>query len=93
MVLDLSDNRITRVESDGFIDLVALRSLDMHNNKLSYLGPAMFEQLTSVLGLILAKNRIASIHPCAFSHRMSSLRYIGELFPQVYYVLLYIFSK
>ncbi|KAB7499011.1 Toll-like receptor Tollo, partial [Armadillidium nasatum] len=67
--LDLSDNELTNtwVNSETFMDLIRLATLDLSHNKISRLDMATYRDLTNLQVLNLQHNMIQYIAPDTFS--------------------------
>lgn len=74
--LDLTDNRITSIESGDFAGLTNLQSLDLRINQITSVERGDFTGLPSLQTLRLAGNSIASIESGAFEG-LASLQELG----------------
>lgn len=76
--LDLSENRISKIEPDTFLDVAAsLTSLNMANGQaITTLPSEPFKKLTSVRSVDFSNNRIGKV-PADFFHSMKELRSIN----------------
>jgi len=71
--LDLSDNKITRINSNAFTNLTLLSKLMIAYNKIQCVHMMAFKNLHSLETLSLQSNQISSIPEGAFEH-LESLR-------------------
>ncbi|KAJ8254182.1 hypothetical protein COCON_G00207940 [Conger conger] len=65
-MLDLSQNKLSRLPGGAFRPLSELRNLDLSNNQVEHVSQESFAGLALLERLYLFNNRIQSIHPAAF---------------------------
>ncbi len=58
--LDLSNNRISSLRNDSFMNLPNLETLKIKNNSLTSISPCTFSQLTKLKHIELSSNRLTS---------------------------------
>lgn len=66
-VLNLSDNRIRRIEGTPFQSLVSLQILYLQDNTIEYIAEKAFSHLSSLKVLVLTNNRLRLIEADTFS--------------------------
>lgn len=59
--LDLSRNKITRLEDSAFSEQKVMDRLFIHNNKINYISPRAFKGITSLDELFLQRNELRSL--------------------------------
>ncbi|XP_077994628.1 uncharacterized protein LOC144448314 [Glandiceps talaboti] len=72
--LDVSDNRLKRMEGREFDDLSNLRELSLRGNRMRNLPAGVFKNLTSVVALDLSENRLRGISDMTFINMRSLKR-------------------
>jgi netrin-G2 len=60
-LLQLDDNRITRIERHGFMNMDLLKKLDLRGNKLTVISDEAFQNLPQLELLDLAYNELQSL--------------------------------
>lgn len=70
-VLFLSNNKISKIETDAFSITKKLKSLDLSNNKLKSVHVGLFNKLNELIYLDLSNNQISSIDHMSFDNMMN----------------------
>ncbi|XP_059900082.1 toll-like receptor 13 [Gadus macrocephalus] len=71
--LDLTRNRISKIESSTFVVQISLKMLILNNNRLCKLQEGMFDGLVNLIELRLTSNQIQTVEPASFKS-LSKLR-------------------
>nr|AFK76496.1 toll-like receptor 22l [Gadus morhua] len=64
--LDLTRNRISKIESSTFVVQISLKVLTLNNNRLCKLQEGMFDGLVNLIELYLTSNQIQTVAPASF---------------------------
>ncbi|CAK1555206.1 unnamed protein product [Leptosia nina] len=67
IILNLSNNALTRIDNKTFRDLFVLQILDLRNNSIGYIEENTFLPLYNLHTLILAENRLHTIDELLFN--------------------------
>ncbi|XP_022129543.2 toll-like receptor 7 [Pieris rapae] len=67
IILNLSNNALTRIDNKTFKDLFVLQILDLRNNSIGYIEENTFLPLYNLHTLILAENRLHTIDELLFN--------------------------
>ncbi|KAK9874807.1 hypothetical protein WA026_005615 [Henosepilachna vigintioctopunctata] len=67
VVLNLSRNRLTRIDSNLFHDLYTLQILNLEHNSIEFIAEYAFSELKNLHSLTLSNNRISSIEAFHFA--------------------------
>lgn len=66
-MLDLSQNKLTKLPERVFEHLTSLRNLDLSSNLITHISEECFQGMTLLKRLYLYSNHIETIHPAAFN--------------------------
>lgn len=66
-MLDLSQNKLTKLPERVFEHLTSLRNLDLSSNQISHISEECFQGMKLLKRLYLYSNHIETIHPAAFN--------------------------
>ncbi|KOB72728.1 putative toll [Operophtera brumata] len=76
VILNMSYNRLTRIDRYMFQDLYSLQKLNLEHNEISSIDEHSFEELRNLHSLSLSGNNLAHIHPNLYT----DLHVLHELF-------------
>lgn len=74
--LNLDDNRISKIESAAFNDLVNLRVLELNENLIETFNGRLFEKMVNVEEIWLKSNKIRFLSPTTFMIPRGKLYYV-----------------
>ncbi|XP_063535089.1 toll-like receptor 6 [Cydia strobilella] len=76
VILNLSYNRLNKIDRYLFQDLYSLQKLNLDHNDINYIDEHAFEELRNLHSLTLSNNKLTHIH----SHLFTDLHVLHELF-------------
>ncbi|XP_051905614.1 vasorin b [Hippocampus zosterae] len=66
-MLDLSQNKLTKISDGVFLPLTSLKNLDLSSNQITHISEQCFQDMVLLERLYLYSNHIKTIHPAAFN--------------------------